>query len=167
MALRQTSFRRILLTYLLLVSVPVLLMGVYVTYRKARSAFLETARQNLTESAVRKADSIYQFIEALQTNLVTASDSVVLKEGSLNDKQRFVEQLATRLPTQIMCVQLTDLNTAQLLASTCGNQLINPTITAYNWPKDQTDLLTNPEDIYIKNKLPSQQNKKEKIPFIN
>ena len=58
MAPGQSSFRRILLSRILLVSVPVLLVGVYVTYRKARSAFLETARQNLTESAIRKGESL-------------------------------------------------------------------------------------------------------------
>ena len=58
MAFGQSSFRRILLSRLLLLSVPVLLTGVYVTYRKARSAFLETARKNLTESAILKGESI-------------------------------------------------------------------------------------------------------------
>ncbi len=80
MSIGQSSFRRILLSRLLLVSVPVLLMGVYVTYRKARSAFLETARQNLTESAVRKADNIDQSIQFLQVNLITAGESLVLKQ---------------------------------------------------------------------------------------
>ncbi|MFM6406556.1 MAG: two-component sensor histidine kinase, partial [Microcystis sp.] len=68
MSIGQSSFRRILLSRLLLISVPVLLMGVYVTYRKARSAFLETARQNLTESAIRKADNIEQSIQFLRAN---------------------------------------------------------------------------------------------------
>ncbi|MEN9567824.1 MAG: hypothetical protein RLZZ69_3020 [Cyanobacteriota bacterium] len=69
MAPSQSSFRRILLSRILLVSVPVLLIGVYVTYRKARSAFLETAKQNLTESAVRKGEIVEQSIKALQSNL--------------------------------------------------------------------------------------------------
>jgi hypothetical protein len=41
-------------------------MGVYVTYRKARLAFLEIGRQNLTESAIRKADNIEQSIQFLR-----------------------------------------------------------------------------------------------------
>ncbi len=64
----QSSFRRILLSRLLLLSVPVLLAGVYVTYKKARSTFLETTRQNLTESAVRKGETIQQAIVSLQAN---------------------------------------------------------------------------------------------------
>lgn len=85
----QFSFRSIILTRLLLVSVPILLMGVYITYRKARSAFLETARQNLTESAVRNGEMIERSIDALRTNLVTASDSVILKLNTSSEKQAF------------------------------------------------------------------------------
>jgi two-component system, NarL family, sensor histidine kinase BarA len=122
MATGQSSFRRIILTRLLLVSVPVLLMGVYVTYRKARSAFLETARQNLTESAVRKGDSIHESIEALQANLATASDSVVLKLGSPQQQQAFLDRLSSKLPTHIQCVQLANFQTKQVVASTCGQE---------------------------------------------
>jgi signal transduction histidine kinase len=150
----QSSFRRILLSRLLLVSVPVLLIGVYVTYRKARSAFLETARQNLTESAVRKGESIHQSIEALQATLVTASDSVVLKLGSSRDKQSFVEQLATKLPTNIQCVQLIDLQTKKITASTCGFEQID-SFNSSLWAKRQKHLLTNPNSIDIKNLIPS------------
>lgn len=84
MAHGQSSFRRILLSRILLVSVPVLLVGVYVTYRKARSAFLETARQNLTESAVRKGEIIQQSIEAVQNNLASASDAAIAQIGRAN-----------------------------------------------------------------------------------
>ncbi len=155
MILGQSSFRRILLSRLLLVSVPVLLMGVYVTYRKARSAFLETARQNLTESAVRKGQSIHQSIAALQANLVTASDSVVLKLGSMHEQQTFLEQLAKRLPTQIQCVQLIDTATGQLTASTCGTAIAGPLKLAM-WSNEQTQLLTHPDTIYVQWLPPTQ-----------
>jgi two-component system, NarL family, sensor histidine kinase BarA len=120
MAQGQSSFRRILLTRLLLLSVPVLLMGVYVTYRKARSAFLETARQNLTESAVRKSESINQSIEALESILWTASDAAVLKSNSRLQYQIFLEKLAQKLPTEIECVTLTDFKIQQVIANTCN-----------------------------------------------
>ncbi len=145
----QSSFRRLLVSRLLLVSVPVLLMGVYVTYGKARSAFLETAQRNLTESAIRKGQSIRQSIEALQGNLVTASDSVVLKAGSQGEQQKFLEQLSTTFPTDIQCVQLTDLTTGQVAASTCEPTLTDP-INISDWPPKQTQLLTNPDTISIK-----------------
>ncbi|GBF81458.1 sensor histidine kinase [Aphanothece sacrum] len=148
MGVGQLSFRRILLSRLLLVSVPVLLMGVYVTYRKARSAFLETARQNLTQSSIRQGESIRQSIEGLQGTLVTASDSVVLKAGSLQDKQKFIEQLTTTLATEIKCIQLKNLTSQKLIANTCQKSPLtsnNKTL----WPKKQTQLLTSPEQIII------------------
>ena len=124
--LGQSSFRRILLTRLLLLSVPVLLMGVYLTYRKARSTLLKTAGQNLTESAARKGESIQEIIAALQSNLISASENVVFKSHSPAGHQKFVEELAQQLPPQIQCVQLSNLQTKAVVASTCGTQFIEP-----------------------------------------
>ncbi|WNZ46208.1 hypothetical protein Q2T42_30945 [Leptolyngbya boryana CZ1] len=45
---RQSSFRRILLWRLLLLSIPVLLTGEVVAYKKAKSGLLQTARYTLT-----------------------------------------------------------------------------------------------------------------------
>jgi two-component system, NarL family, sensor histidine kinase BarA len=128
----QSSFRRILLSRLVLLSVPVLLAGVYVTYKKARSTLLETARQNLKESAVRKGERIEEKIAALKANLVTASDSVLLqKSQSASDYQRFVAKLAAQLPNQIQCVQLHNAKNA-IAASTCSYPL---PISATSWKK--------------------------------
>jgi signal transduction histidine kinase len=156
MIFRQSSFRRILLSRLLLVSLPVLLLGVYFTYRKARSAFLETARQNLTESAARKGESIRQSMETLRLALVTASDSVVFKSGSQRDYQAFLKQLSTTLPTEIHCLQLQEINTLKPVASTCGNQDIgnfNPNL----WSKQQEKLLANPKTIEVNWIPPAKQ----------
>ncbi|MCA1992284.1 MAG: sensor histidine kinase [Coleofasciculus sp. S288] len=151
----QSSFRRFLLSRLLLLSVPVLLAGVYVTYRKARSILLETARQNLTESAVRQGESIQKSIIALQANLVTASESGVLKSASPQAYQGFVKQLAQQLPTQIQCVQLRDLTTEEVVASTCRNELpIKPVVAL--WPQSQTQLLSDPSKVYVTALLPEK-----------
>ena len=152
MALGQSSFRRILLSRLLLLSVPVLLMGVYVTYRKARSAFLETARQNLTESAVRKGESIKQSVEALRTNLASASDAAVLKLDSPQNHQIFISQLAGILPTNILCVQLTNLRTNQITATTCSQPI---TLNNHLWPERQNQVLTTPNRVEVKLLFPS------------
>jgi len=153
MAKGHTSFRRLLLSRLLLLSLPVLLMGVYVTYRKARSAFLESARQNLTESAIRKSDSIHQSIEALKANLLNASHSVVLQLGSPKEHQAFLEQLVTTLPTKIQCVQLTDLQTGEITATTCRNQVMSQ--FSSQWQKRQYQLLANPDKIQVELLLPT------------
>lgn len=124
----QSSFRRILLSRILLLSIPVLLTGEFVAYKKARSNLLETARQNLTESAVRKGENIRDLVEAARSNLITASEAFSYQVDRPQDAQAFAARMARSLPTGVQCVQLTNLQTGELAASTCGNQtmLIGP-----------------------------------------
>ncbi|MBD2097519.1 sensor histidine kinase [Trichocoleus sp. FACHB-591] len=121
--LGQSSFRRVLLSCILLLSVPVLLLGEVVTYKKARSSLLETARRNLTESAVRKGNDIKDSITALQANLITASETSALQSGSLAQARQSLSQLQQTIPTQVQCIQLTEMQTRKLALSTCGTQL--------------------------------------------
>ena len=152
MAFGQSSFRRILLSRLLLLSVPVLLTGVYVTYRKARSAFLETARKNLTESAILKGESISQSIEALKTNLANASDAEALKSDSLQERLNFVAQLKEILPTNILCTQLTDLVTNNIVITTCGEKA---DLSVSSWNSKRQDIVRSLEQIDIQFSLPT------------
>jgi signal transduction histidine kinase len=155
--LGQSSFRRILLSRILLLSVPVLLVGEYVTYRKARSTLLETARQNLTESAVRKADTIEQWAKSLKSNLIGASESSMLQSVDPKDYQKFIAQLGQRLPAQVDCLQLTDLQTNQVIASTCGQQPIQ-SLPAKFWPPvQQQQTLLDEKSVYISLSLPHQR----------
>lgn len=154
MPIGQSSFRRILLSRLLLVSIPVLLMGVYVTYRKARSAFLETARQNLTESAIRKADNIEQSIQFLTANLVTAGESVVLKQGTLAEKEVFLQQFTAQLPNRINCVGLIDIKTKKPLLNSSCDPKVAETLPLEKWSKNQQGFLVNPQSILVKSSLP-------------
>ncbi len=155
MSIGQSSFRRILLSRLLLVSVPVLLMGVYVTYRKARSAFLETARQNLTESAIRKADNIGQSIQFLRANLSAAGESLVLKQGTLAEKKAFLQQLTAQLPNQINCVELIDIKTKKpLLNRACEPEIIK-VLPLERWTEKRTSFAGNIENILVRS-LPRQ-----------
>ncbi len=151
----QSSFRRILLSRLLLLSVPVLLVGVYVTYKKARSTLVKTAGQNLTESAVRQGESILESIAALQANLVMASETAVLKSQSSQAYQKFIDQLAQQLPTQIQCVQLNNLQTKAIAASTCGNQAIS-NIPANLWTQQQNELPIDRSKVYVTTSLSQQ-----------
>lgn len=152
----QSSFRRILLSRLLLLSVPVLLAGVYVTYRKARTTLLETARQNLKESAVRKGERIQENIAALQANLVTASESVVLQSQSSKDYQRFVTQLAQQFPQQLQCVQLRNVETKAIAASTCRNQLLTPPELVSQWSQKIGSLISERSKVPVTTLLPQQ-----------
>ena len=131
----QSSFRRILLSRILLLSIPILLIGVAVTFRKARTSLLETARQNLTESAIRKAEDIQASIRALETNLVSTSQTTTLESGTPEDSQAFLADLMEKLPTDVSCLQLTDPETGALIASTCGNTNIGS--GRNSWPQQQ------------------------------
>ena len=150
MSIGQSSFRRILLSRLLLVSVPVLLMGVYVTYRKARSAFLETARQNLTESAIRKADNIEQSIQLLRANLITAGESLVLKQGTLAEKQAFLQQFTAQLPNQINCLELIDIKTKKPLLNRACEPEILKILPLERWAEKRNSFARNIENILVK-----------------
>lgn len=147
--LGQSSFRRILLSRILLLSVPVLLVGEYVTYKKARSGLLETARQNLTESAVRKGQRIEELIAALKSNLMAASQTTVLKSNSSSEiNQKFISLLSAQLPTKIQCIQLTNFQTGSVVASTCGARKII-SLPSNFWAEKQTQLLPDLSNVYV------------------
>ncbi|HTL89298.1 MAG TPA: ATP-binding protein [Leptolyngbya sp.] len=121
---RQSSFRRILLRRLLLLSIPVLLTGEVVAYGKARAGLLETARQNLTASAARKAEALQTAIANLRSNLAFATNASALQTNSPQALYNFLEQIQRTSPLSLQCVQLIDIQGKSVKASTCGNQPI-------------------------------------------
>jgi signal transduction histidine kinase len=136
----------------LLVTVPVLLLGVYFTYRKSRSVFLETSRQNLTKSAVRKADSLKESIAALQSILVSSSETVVLKSGSPAQKQAFLEAINQQITHDNKCLQLIDISQQKLVANTCKFKTF-PHFPLDIWPRKNYNSLNKSENIWIQSLL--------------
>ncbi|MBS9394097.1 MAG: two-component sensor histidine kinase [Dolichospermum sp. LBC05a] len=145
---RQSSFRQILVTRILLVFIPVLLVGEMVALNKARSSLLNTAQQNLTESAVNKGEKITDDIAALRSNLITASQTKVIQSGSPLQIEQFLKQLKKQLPTQTDCLQLTRIKKGEIIASSCGVQEIMP-----------SGLSLTSNDVDIQFILPSQSGK--------
>jgi signal transduction histidine kinase len=121
---RQSSFRRILVTRILLLFVPVLLIGEIVALNKARSSILGTARQNLTESAISKGERIGDAIAILKANLLSVSKTTVIQSDSPIQEQEILTQLRQQLPASIQCIQLTNLLSQKIIASSCGDQAI-------------------------------------------
>ncbi|AKG24288.1 sensor histidine kinase [Calothrix sp. 336/3] len=117
---RQSSFRRILVSKILLLSVPVLLIGETVAYKKASSSLLDTSRQNLTANAIIKGKNLDDAIATLKANLFTASQTEALKSGEIPAVQLFFTQLTAHLPPQVECIQLTNAQTQQVITSTCS-----------------------------------------------
>ncbi|WP_413162490.1 ATP-binding protein [Capilliphycus salinus ALCB114379] len=151
--LGQSSFRRMLLSRILLLSVPVLLAGEYVTYRKARSGLLETARLNLTESAVEMAQDIDDWVKSLRSNLILATQSTILQSEESKNYQQFIKQLEEQLPTQVNCLQLVDLQTNEMKATSCGNEAIT-SIPPNQWSTEKpSDQVLSPNNVYIQNRI--------------
>ncbi|NJM23584.1 MAG: hypothetical protein HC907_35665 [Richelia sp. SM1_7_0] len=122
---RQSSFRRILVSKILLLSVPILLIGEFVVYQKARSSLIESARRNLTETAIIKGENILNTIDMLGSNLLIASQTTVLQSGEPESVEKFVTQLAQELPRQIKCIQLTNPDDGKIIAGNCDEELTN------------------------------------------
>ncbi|MBD2201349.1 two-component sensor histidine kinase [Calothrix sp. FACHB-1219] len=128
---RQSSFRRILLTRILLVFVPVLLIGEIVALNKARTSLLKNARQNLTESAVIKGEKIRDAIATLKTTLLIISRTKIIESPSPIETEDFLTEISQQLPTQVDCIQLTDVKTEKIVASSCGDREIAELTTSF------------------------------------
>lgn len=120
------SFRRILVLRLLLLGLPVLLMGQYITLRKGRTSLLETARQNIASSAVRKAASLGQNLDLLQSNLQTLSQTSAFTTGDLTTTRAAIQQFATQIPRVQTCIQLYEGTSATIALETCPTPLQLP-----------------------------------------
>jgi signal transduction histidine kinase len=136
--LGQSSFRRILLLRILLLSIPILFLGTGVTFRKARTSLLTTAHKNLTQSSAQKAAFVEQSVKSLATHLALASETAALQSGSSGTTRAFLFQLLQTLQTDdiqdtgIRCLQLQD-SQSKLVASTCGDQPIAKAAPLKSW----------------------------------
>ena len=145
--LGQSSFRRILLLRILLLSIPILFLGTGVTFRKARESFLGTAKANLEQSAVRKAANIQSHIDALGNSLAIASQTAALKNGSPVSSKTFLTQLLPSLSPNVRCLQMKDLWEGRTIASTCGNQVFK-LAAAKSWAKQEN--ATDPDRLKVR-----------------
>lgn len=143
---RQTSFRRILLLRIILVSLPVLLIGVAVAFRHARITFEESAKENLRESADSKADAVETAIRSLQTSLVAAGKTLTLRTGTLEESREFLSHLSHKIPLSNSCLQLVNWQTGAPLTGTCDVPLLGTTanpqteLNILDWPQSSTNV---------------------------
>ncbi|MDF5709147.1 MAG: ATP-binding protein [Nostoc sp. S4] len=121
---RQSSFRRILVTRILLLFVPVLLIGEIVALNKARSSLLATARQNLTESAISKGEKATDAIALLKADLLGVTKTTVIPSRLPSEEDEILRQLKQQLPASIECIQLTNLLNQKIITSNCGERSI-------------------------------------------
>ncbi len=139
----HSSFRRTLLFRILLLSIPVLLAGEYVTYQKARSSLLTTAQESLKESAVRKGENLQALIESLRSNLVTATEALSTQLKQRQQNQDLINRMSQWLPDGVECIQLANLQTGQIEASTCGSRSIS-NVAEDQWATPPSQLILEP-----------------------
>jgi signal transduction histidine kinase len=149
--LGQSSFRRILFSRILLLIIPVLFAGEYVVYRKVRSSALESARQNLTQTAAHQAEDIRMMTETIQSSLWIASDALTDYLDRPQEIDAAVQKLQRQLPPMVECIQVTSLKTEQLESSTCGLQPIQPIreLNIKQWQIDRSKLAIAPPRMVI------------------
>jgi signal transduction histidine kinase len=114
------SFRRILLSRILLLSVPVLLIGQFVTYRQVRLSLLETMHDSLVQSAQRKGEDLSRFVTTLRLSASVAREALPVTAGDFSGSEVFFERLIQQLPDSVECIWLESIATKQVLANTCA-----------------------------------------------
>lgn len=144
MAKRPLSFRRLLILRILLLSTPVLLIGQAITLRKARSSLLETARQNLTSSAINKATGLEDSVRAVESELLLLADSQSLKAGDANAVAGALSRYTKVASHTVGCLELTEAETGTVISTTCNTSLL-PTPLQLPWQQQSTG---NP-DFYL------------------
>ncbi|MEM9264579.1 MAG: sensor histidine kinase [Cyanobacteria bacterium P01_F01_bin.13] len=135
MAKRPLSFRRLLILRILLLSTPVLLIGQAITLRKARSSLLETARQNLTSSAVNKATGLEDSVRAVESELLLLADIQALKSGDADDVKVALSRYTKMASHQVGCLELTEAETGSVISTTCNTPLL-PTPLQLPWQQE-------------------------------
>ncbi len=138
----QSSFRSILLWRVLLLTIPVLCLLQYATYRKARSSLLETARHNLIESATEKSDRLEHTINSLKYQLQTASENPILQSGDRAKISPYLQALVPRFAPSVVCLQLQDITNKKVISSTCMSEAIAPLDPEKLSPKPSTQSST-------------------------
>lgn len=103
---------------------PILLIGQAVALRKARTSLLKTARQNLTSSAVRKAEELENGIQSVKSHLDLIGESATFERGNPAEMQAYAEQLTNDLPYEVTCIELIAPRTEVATVNTCDRAIV-------------------------------------------
>lgn len=117
----QPSFRRLLLTRLLLFSIPILLVGMGMTYRTMRATLLEAASKRLSERADDKTHEIQSSLRALESQLAIASQTEQLRANISPLTEPYLRRLAQQIPT-VRCLQVISIVSGAVELDTCDLQ---------------------------------------------
>ena len=124
MANRPRSLRRNLLFRILAFSLPILLIGQAVALRKARRSLLVTARQNLTSSAIRKAEELDTGIDSIEANMDLLEQTAAFQSGDVGRIEQTLYRFSEDTPYTISCVELMEPKAEDALVNTCDRSII-------------------------------------------
>lgn len=136
------SFRRNLLLRILAFSLPILLVGQAIVLRKARTSLLTTARQNLTSSAVRKAEELEKGIQSVEANMDLLAQTEVFQSGDVPAMRAVLTRFAREsTPYTISCLELKSPTEKTSAINTCDRssspaRTIIPTAKLVPWLQD-------------------------------
>ena len=133
MANRPHSFRRNLLFRILALSVPILLIGQFVALRKARTSLLMTARQNLTSSAIRKAEELETGIQSVEADLDLLAQTTAFQSGDADAMEATISKFREDTPYTIHCVELLAPKSKAAAVNTCNRRSIVPSTKQVPW----------------------------------
>ncbi len=121
---RPHSFRRNLLVKILLFTLPILVMGQWFALRKARASLLETARQNLTSSAIRKADELKTGIGSVEANMDLLAQTTAFQSGNVIGIESILREFEEDAPYEISCVELIAPLADEATVNTCDRPIV-------------------------------------------
>ena len=124
MANRPRSLRRNLLLQILAFSLPILLIGQAVALNKARKSLLLTARQNLTSSAIRKAEELETGIASVEANMDLLEQTAAFQSGDVEKIKQTLYGFSRDTPYEISCVELKEPKATTALVNTCDRTII-------------------------------------------
>ena len=124
MAKRRRSFRRNLLFKILVFSVPTLLIGQVVALRKAKTSLLTTASQNLTSSAIRKAEALETGIHSVEVDMDLLAQTTAFQSGDAERIRATLSQFERDTPYTIKCVELLAPKAKKPAVNTCDRSIV-------------------------------------------
>ncbi len=137
MANRPRSFRRNLLLKILAFTLPILVAGQWVALRKARTSLLTTARQNLTSSAIRKAEELDTGIGSIEANMDLVAQTTAFQSGDVDGIRKLLYRFEEDSPYQISCVELMAPLAEAATVNTCDRSII-PSPKQVPWLQDDS-----------------------------
>ncbi len=125
MTIRRRSFRHNLLVKILSFSLPILFVGQAVALSKARSSLLLSAEQNLTSSAIRKAEALETGIQAIDANIDLLAQTEAFRSNDLSAVQAILAKvIRDTTPYDISCVELKAPQEKEAVINTCDRTII-------------------------------------------